>query len=184
MKKYNLVSISAMLLLVLSLISFASALSVSLPYMENKQLNLTLGETKDLQIILQNGGATDPINVKVTINQGSEVIKLADASDIYLVTPGDKVPVNFVVTAPEGVDFGKEYSVTIEFSEASSNKETLSFGTGIEQNFKVLLAKTPAEIAKDEKAKKLKNNLILIGAILLVLIVLILIIIQVKKNKR
>ena len=184
MKKYNLINIIAGILIVVSIISFTSAMSVSLPYMENKQLNLTLGETKDLQIILQNGGATEPINVKVTIAQGSEVIRLADASDIYTISPGDKVPVNLIVTAPQGTDFGAKYPVVMEFNEASLNQNTISIGAGIEQSFNVVIAKTPAEIARDEKAKRLKNNLILLGAILLVLIVLILIIIKVKKNKR
>jgi hypothetical protein len=184
MKKYNLLTIITGILILLSVIAFTSAMSVSLPYMENKQLNLTLGETKDLQIVLQNGGAAEAINVKVTIKQGSEIIRLTDASDIYQITPGAQVPVNFVVTAPAGIDFGATYPIVLEFSEASANTETLSFGTGIQQSFTVLMAKTPAEIAKDEKAKQLKHNLILVGAILLVLIVLILIIIQVKKNKR
>jgi hypothetical protein len=184
MRKHNLINIIAGIFIVVSIMAFTSAMSVSLPYMENKHLNLTLGETKDLQVVLQNGGATEPINVKVTIKEGSQVIRLTDPSDIYEITPGAQVPVNFVVTAPAGIDFGATYPIVLEFSEASANTETLSFGTGIQQSFTVLMAKTPAEIAKDEKAKQLKHNLILVGTILLILIVLILIIIQVKKNKR
>jgi hypothetical protein len=179
MKKYNLMNMGAMILLVLSLISFTSALSVSRDYLENNQLNMTLGETRNVQFVLQNGGATEPINVKVSILEGSELIKLVDASNIYLINPGTQVPVNFQVSVPEGVDFGQTYQIRIEFDEASLNQDAVSIGTGIEQGFKVFLAKTPAELKKDKQMK----NLILIIGILLILIILVLIIIKVKKNR-
>lgn len=182
MKKNNLTIIIG-ILLVLSLASFASAISVSKPYMENNQLNLTLGQTKDLEFVLQNGGgATEPINVKVRIVEGSELIRITDESDIYLVAPGALVPVHFQIIVPEGTEFGESYPILIEFLEANLNENTLSIGMGIDQSFNVFLAKTPAEI---EKERKSKNNMILLGVILLVLIVLILIIITlVKKKKR
>jgi hypothetical protein len=183
MKKYNLIIIVG-ILLVLSLVSFTSAISVSKPYMENNQLNLSIGEIKNLEFVLQNGGgATEPINVKVKVTQGSELIRITDESDVYLVSPGALVPVHFQIIIPEEAEFGENHPILIEFLEANLNQDTLSIGTGIDQSFNIFLAKTPAEIAKDEKDKKLKNNLILVIACVLVLIVLILIILKVKKKK-
>jgi hypothetical protein len=182
MKKNNIINISAIFLLIVSLISFSSAISVSRPYMENNQLNLTLGETKDLEFVLQNGGgATEPINVKVRVVEGIELIKITDASDIYLVAPGALVPVHFQISVPEGVKFGETYPILIEFLEANLNENTLSIGTGIDQSFNVFLTKTYEELEQERKSK----NMVLLGIILLALIILISIIITlVKKRKK
>jgi len=182
MKENNLIKISTFFVLALAIISLTSAFSVSRDYLENNQMNMTVGETKPIQFVLQNGGSTEPINVQVKILNGSEIIKITDASDVYLVNPGDKIPVNFLVNISEEANFGEVYKITIEFNEASLNQNTLSIGTGIEQSFNVFLAKTSFELERDKKRKNMQINALIIG-ILFILIILILIIIKVKKRK-
>ena len=179
MKKNNIKTTLAITLLVVSMISFASAFSVSKPYMPINQLNMTLGESKIIELVLQNGGATDPINVRVRVTEGSEIISLI-GEDVYLVNPGDKVPVNFQLSIPETADWGSEYTIKIGFSESPANQEALSFGTEIEQSFNVKIQKTPQQVERD---KRLKNILLIVGICVLILLVLIIIVVYVKKKK-
>jgi predicted nucleic acid-binding Zn ribbon protein len=180
MKKSHSIKISAMFLLVIALVSFASAISVSRDYLENNQMNMTLGQTKNIDFVLQNGGATDPTNIKVTILEGSEILSLLDENNIYLVNPGDKIPVHFQVSIPEDAEWGSEYPVKVEFTEVSLNENTLSIGTGIEQNFKIKVEKTQEIL---EKEKQRKNNLLLLGIGILIILILIIIVVVVKKRK-
>lgn len=180
MKENNIIKILETTFLVVLLISFTSAFSVSRDYLENNQLNMTLSQIKNIDFVLQNGGgASEPINVKVRIIDGSEVISLV-GEDIYLVNPGDKVHVTFKVSVPEEAKFGNEYIIKIGFSEVSANMQSLSFGTEIEQNFKVKIEKTQEEREKD---RKLKNILLIIGICILILLVLIIIVVYIQNKK-
>ncbi len=76
-------------------ISLVSAFSVSAPYMENRELIIPLGEdTRTLEFVLQNSGGPGNIDVRVRITEGSEIASITDASNIYTIIPGNKVPVH------------------------------------------------------------------------------------------
>ena len=124
-------------------ISLVSAFSVSAPYMENKELILSSdSKITDLEFVLQNGGgATESVNIRVNVLEGSEVINITNEDNIYTVSPGDKIPVNLRITLPEDVETGNIYNVRLEFSTVSAGQSgEFGFGTGQEQSFKVVIA--------------------------------------------
>lgn len=174
MKKNKLIIIFVSMFFLLSVISITSAVAIGGPPMENKQLVLFSGESRNLEFTIQNGGgATEAVNVKVNVTEGSEIIKLVEEKNIYLVSPGDMVPIGFLVTAPNGAT-GSKYKIIIEFSEASANQDALSFGTGINQEFEVVLAE-PIEKIKENKELKGWVLMLWIGIFILLIIIALLV---------
>ncbi len=138
------------IIVILFFISFGSAFSISAPYMENKELILPLGENlKTLEFVLQNSGATENVNIRVRIIQGSEIASITDLSNIYTVVPGDKVPVNMEIKIPEESQVGDSYHIKLGFStETGEQGGIFGFGVEIEQNFDVItgeVIQTPGE---------------------------------------
>ena len=148
-------------------ISFGSAFSVSAPYMENKELILPLGEeTKTLEFVLQNSGGTENINVRARILEGSEIINITDASNIYTVIPGDKVPVHLKIIIPKEAQIGDLYQVRIGLStETKSKSGTFGFGTEIEQRFNVTIGE---KIQAEGKETNKSLLYIILGLILVI----------------
>ena len=97
MKNNKLLGGSGFVLLlgVMLMIGSVSALSVSVPYMEEidgvRTYQAYENNAEDFEIVLQNGGGTDPINVVVDVTTGSDVLQLMDENNIFLVVPGQKV---------------------------------------------------------------------------------------------
>jgi len=175
----NKIYILLAMLLILG-ISFVSAFSVSSPYMENQTLNLAQNsKTTDLQFVLQNGGgATENVNIRVEILGGSEIANLTDESNIYTVIPGEKVPVNLRITLPKGVARGDIYNVKLGFTTVSVGQNgEFGFGTGQEQNFKVLVGE---KIVPEKQYNS--TYLFLIIGILLVALIIVALMIR-RKNK-
>jgi uncharacterized membrane protein len=180
MKTKKITKTFAMLILSILSISFICAFSVSYPYMENKKMNMVPNEIKEIEFVLQNGGgATTPLNIKIKVIEGSEIIEFLEEKDIFLVNPGDKVPIKFKIKVPENAKSGQEYNIKISFSEVSINKDILSFGTEIEQNFKVVVE----EPKKENKQNWLKISAIILSS-LIIIILCILIIIKIKKKSK
>jgi hypothetical protein len=76
MKTKKITKTFAMLILSILSISFICAFSVSYPYMENKKMNMVPNEIKEIEFVLQNGGgATTPLNIKIKVIEGSEIIE-------------------------------------------------------------------------------------------------------------
>lgn len=174
--------ISSLFVILIFSITLTSAFSVSTPYMENKQLNISLeSKITDLQFVLQNGGgATENINIKVLILNGSEIISITDAEDVYLVAPGDKIPVNFKITLPEEVKNGDSYDIVLSFTTVTQGQSgEFGFGTGQEHKFKIVAVKE--EIPKENKFKE--ATIYLIIGIIFLLIIIVNILIK-KKNKK
>ena len=165
-------------------ISFVSAFAVSAPYMENKELYLTLGsEPTDLQFVLQNGGgATESVKIKTTIIAGEEIISITDEEQIYLVNPGEKVPVHLRITIPESAKAGDSYAVILSFSTVTvTNTGEFGFGTGQEQRF---TAKIISEPQPEGKQSKVGNSMIYLGISIILLLIVTISILSKRKVKK
>jgi LPXTG-motif cell wall-anchored protein len=160
-------------------LSSVSAFSVSSPYMANKTLNI-LQDSKitDLEFVLQNGGgATENISVRVSILEGLDIASITDTSNIYTVIPGEKVPVNVRITLPTNVTVGNSYNIRLEFSTITEGQSgQFGFGTGQEQNFKVLI------VTKEITETNNLTYLYLIVGILLLAFIIVLLLIK-RRNK-
>jgi uncharacterized membrane protein len=180
---YNKIYISLAMLIILG-ISFVSAFSVSYPYMENKTLNIPLNsKVTDLEFVLQNGGgATENVNIRVNILEGSEIINITNEDNVYAVSPGDKIPVNLRITLPDDAMVGSTYNIHLEFTTVSlGSSGEFSIGTGQEQDFKVVVGnKFVAEKTPFVFSKVLVW--LIIGILLLILIIAMFLSRKKKKN--
>ncbi len=156
-----------------------SAFSVSAPNIENDILFLYPGAEVDLKFVLQDSGESFDITAKADILQGSEIIKLVDRKNIYTISPGEKIPVNYRIKIPETAVIGQEWSVVLSFSKAGSSGTGLSFGSTIDQIFKVTAGEKPP-ILPEEPKKSLTWFYVLIGVGILVAIFFI----KLKRKKR
>lgn len=158
-------------------ISFASAFSVSTPYMENKELGLFPGESKDLTFTLQNSAATENINIRVQILEGNNLATITDQSNVYEIVPGEKVPVHVEINIPEDFEIGGRHPIKVEFSTQTEEEGgVFGFGTGIEQNFDIVIG--------EEIKEKLKIDSGLIASIIILLAILFIFLSKRKKKKK
>lgn len=160
---------------VLFLISFASAFSVSAPYMENKTLIIPLGqEIRNLEFVLQNSGGTKNIDIQVRITEGVEIVNITDSSDIYTVVPGSKVPVHIEIKIPEDAKKGDIYPIKLGFRTVTEQVGGFGFGTEIGKNFDVV-------IGEKITGEGISNQWLYIIAGIIILLVLI---IRIYNKKR
>jgi len=173
--------LSLSLIIIIFLSAIISALAVSMPYMENKQLKMLPGESRDFKFVLQSGEGRD-INVRTDITKGSEIINFVDSENIYLVKEGDKVTVNTKITIPEESAIGESYNIELTF-ETSPVQESgqFAFGSSIKQTFEVVVVKALAEEPKEQKL--LETNQLAIYLIIVIAIILIIIYLVKKKKK-
>lgn len=181
--KNNKLYLTMLITLILG-VSFVSAFAVSAPYMEDKQLYLTLGsEPTDLEFVLQNGGgATESVTIRTTILAGEEIISIADEQQTYIVNPGEKVPVKLRVTIPEGAKAGDSYAVILSFSTVkATGSGEFGFGTGQEQRF---TAKIISEPELSTENKKTNSPIIYLGISILLLLIVTISILSKRKVKK
>ena len=163
------------IMVIVFLVNFISAFSVSAPYMENKQLRLDPGESKSLEFVLQNAFGSSTIDTKVIIDKGNEIISLADESDIYPVPADQQVKANVLVQIPENVKKGTIYPVTITFNTIA-DRQGFAFGSSIEQNFEVVVGR--------EETQKSNSTLIFYFVALIAIVIAIVAYFQIKKRRQ
>jgi hypothetical protein len=186
MNKNNLTKkIGMTLILGVLLLAPIMAFGISTPYMEEingvRTFEVYQSNSENFEVVLQSG-LDKPMNVKVSILEGSEVIELLGNEDIFQVNPGEKVPVNFRIVSPEGAEIGDSFNVKLGFASSEEGSGALAFGTAIEKNFKVLLVEMPLHLATPEEEKSGKAALI-ISLGILALLVLLIIILKVRNHK-
>lgn len=127
-------------LLILICISNISAFAISSDYWSGNALKLYSGESKEFSLLIQNQVSTSDLKLRVTVTAGSELVRLADPSNIYVVPVGEKKNANFVATVPLGAKPGQVYNIRIDFSEVkdSANGE-FGIGTAIGQSFNLVV---------------------------------------------
>ena len=97
-KRYLEVGILVGMLILIS--GSVSAFAVSSAYWKENPIIIYPGETKDIQVILQNMAGTGDISAKGAIFSGFEIAHITDAEDVYLVPLGGKTPVNIQISIP------------------------------------------------------------------------------------
>ena len=180
-----------------SSINLISAFAISAPFMENKEIYIQPGQTVNLQFNIQNGGgATSDITVQVGITEGSEIIEITDANDIYAIPAGLDANSNVRITIPADDSIGKNYSVKLSFNIIVGDVGgAFAFGSSIGQRFTVIVGEKPgsipAEITEDKEEISLQpsdldlgNTTRIIIAIVLIIIVIGIIYYLRNKDKR
>jgi ATP-dependent Zn protease len=178
MKKIILV-----LLVLLVLTSFVSAFGVSSPYWKGNPLKMAKGETRIVNLNLQNNVGDEDVTVKAEIEEGHEIVSLS--KDIYTVkarTYDMMVPVEIKI--PE--DAKEEYRVILNFKTVSAGEEgKVSFGTAMQVGFMVIPTEKPAIAETETPAEKPSYSSwgVFLGIIILIIII-ILVILMLRRSKK
>jgi hypothetical protein len=179
MKNKTQTTILAGILLVITLLSLINASGVSSPYWTENPLKLNPGETRVINLTLQNMVGNQDVTFQAKLSSEENIATLLNANSEakYLVPFGNKdVPVTIQIQVPSNAKVGKEYKINLLLNEVSSDQGgMLHVTSSVSTSFPVeVIGKTgglmPSYLAW-----------LLVGAILLVIIAIICFR---KKNKK
>lgn len=97
-----------------------NALGVSYEYNFENPLIVSPGQTKDIQLTLQN---RDQSKIEVKLLRGEEIASLIDRNPVYDVSPGKFVPVRVRIKIPKTMAEGK-YTLGFLFLDVSPSEGT------------------------------------------------------------
>jgi hypothetical protein len=182
-QKFSRNKILVSLVLIIFFVQIITASGVSRPYWDDHPLKLAPGESKTIQLTLQNTDDED-MTFKTTIN--SEIAELDDKSDEYLVPSGKTdQKVNVKIEIPKNAEIGTEYKVRFTFKEiASGEGGMISMTSAFSMDVPVEVVSYDESALRSEKTqeKEFGWNYIIIGVI--AVLILIGIINNIKKRKK
>jgi hypothetical protein len=111
--------------LIITLLSLISASGVSSPYWTENPLQLSPGETRIINLTLQNMVGNQDITFQAKLSSQGNVATLlnANAESKYLVPFGSKdVPVTIQIQVPSNAKVGSQYKVDVLLNEVSSSQ--------------------------------------------------------------
>lgn len=191
MTQYRIVLLFATLLIVLS--AYVNAFGLSTPPWEDKTLTMMPGETQEIVFTLQNMDGDGDEKVSVSLETGTEVLRIIDNKDNYYVPLGRKdVEIKMEAAIPEDAPVGKEWDVKMILKSMIEREEGGMAGLtgGMIKTFKIKVmpkeqVAKPVVQSAEKKPKEKSSYAFLIGMTILVLIatVLILVIRSKKRSK-
>ncbi len=151
------------------LIPKIQAFGVTSPYWKDAPLIINEGETKDIELELQNMVGKEEIILKAEIKNGKEIAELTDSSPIYIVPLGKKdIKVKIKISIPKETKEEK-YELSVLFKQIKKDEEgTIQFSPSITKSLPIIINKEKV-IEKTEK----KDSLFLIFPILIMILTLI-----------
>ena len=169
-------------ILTIFLATSVSAFGITSFYYEGHPLILNPGDTKDIQLLLQNEKDSQPVTIQAKLS--SDIAEITGRTQWDLKSGEIDVPINVKVTIPETAQIGEEYSVSLAFTTvAEPGSKMLEFGTEIGKSIPIVIGEV---IQKEEPKKSLidiipLNTLMGIG-ILIVLAALVIFLYKKKKK--
>ncbi|MDD5177989.1 MAG: hypothetical protein PHT54_01760 [Candidatus Nanoarchaeia archaeon] len=163
------------------------AFGVNAPYWESNPLTMYPGQTKDIQLTLQNMVGDKNLELEASITSGNEIAKLIDQNNVYPVPFGRKdVPVNIKITIPDNAELNKKYEVEISFKEtAAEGGQMVQMSGSVGTKIPIII--TSAEEASSDLTGEATEKTETGAGIFLVVIVLVVVVILVlylKKGKK
>ena len=176
--KKTVLFVLAILLCFSFVASVVSAFGIFCPYSDNNPLELAPGQSSTVSIALQNMVGDKNITLKAEVTEGSEIARLADETNEYLVPFGGYGSVGVIVTIPAGATIGHQYNVKVVLTTITPNPSGgITIGSSIEKEFPVIV--TSGEPVK----KSMTPGLILLIVVIVIIAVLIVILFLTKKKK-
>ncbi len=187
MKKIiSLIVILFSLFFLVNFLPLLNAVAVSGAYSNNKPLEMSPGEIKEFNLILQNLVGDTDVKFKAEIVEG-EFVKLVDKNTDYLVPLGSNdVAVGILVEIPKDTNIGTESQVRVAFKPMpieEKDEGMVQVSLGLNWYFKIKveekIVEEPVEISgtdkeiSSEKPRKLELLWILIIVVIIITIVLI-----------
>ena len=182
----NLIFVS-ILLIIFSLNVNAFAVTVPPWASSSQQIQMYLGETKDIEMQLQNMMDDYDITAVANITNGSEIASLTDSSNEYLVPQGaTDVKANLRISIPETASTGSNYTIDVTFQKTGGpGGEGVQLQGSVTQRFNILVAEQPApEPISEETTQEQVPLKTVISLILILIIVIVVIFFIFKKWKK
>jgi hypothetical protein len=152
-----------------------NAFGIASPYLENNEMTLSPGESRDYKIEIQN---VDPSEIKVKFFLESNITRMVDEKEYFLV--GNKTPIQEIVlrvTLPENAKPGEEFKIKYGAYPLSSSDAPVSLSIRLNKEFTV---KTIGEM--QERSTK-KESLIYTTAIITLILITLSIVITLLLRK-
>jgi len=163
----NKITLTLVLVLVTFLLAgLVTAFGVGSPYWKGHPLKMYPGETKIINLNLQNNVGDADVVVKAQVTEGADIAKLL--KDTYIVkakTINTMVPLK--VTLPKDVTENKH--VTVEIKTVKSGEGGMVvMGTGMKVSFDVILTEIPEKVKQQRSISTITWS----AAILILIIIL------------
>jgi len=185
MEKYNInMKGIALMISALYLVSLISAVGINGPYLEDSTVYVMPGQSQDLEFVIQNAGSSpQDSNANVQIVSGNEFFRITDEKTEYFIPAGAKQPINTKIEIPEGtpIETTKEAIIRFNINPATSSGGTITFGSSIDQTFKIIVGERPKPILAPEPKKP---NYLVVLILLISVIVLVLFIVMYLSRKK
>lgn len=128
------------------LLGVVSAMGVSAPFWEGNPLVLDKGETRVVEINLQNMVGSDPITLQSKIVSGSEFASIV-GDDLVTLAPQTSTNLKVKVSIPRNAVTGEVKTLRIEVSSVTpGNSSMVTLGTGANVGFDVKVSDETAPI--------------------------------------
>lgn len=156
------------------LIANVLAFAISSEYWEENPIIMSPGETKQIQLILQNMAGTEDLEAQGIITQGQNIARII-GKDIYQIPVGQKTIVNIEINIPKDTEATNE-KIILSFKTKSEETENFGLGASIEREIPIII-----EMTKGNQ-QKTAIPYILTGVLLIIIIMLL--IPRFKKKKK
>lgn len=153
MIKRAITLMSAAVLLIAFMSAYASALAVSMPYLEDKKMYLLPGNSEEMTFVVQNDGTDSAIGVKPNVLSGMDVLNIIDEKEVYEVPVQGRVSIKTNIAIPEDAEIGEVYPISIDFISAAPSGGGFNFGSAIKQSFSVVVGDSPQALEAKEKER-------------------------------
>lgn len=155
------------------LISLVSAFGVSSPYWDGNPLKMARGETKTVNLNLQNMVGEEDVTVKAVLVQGSEITSLPE--EVFTVKAGtSNTMVPLRISVPKDTIPGEYGSIKVEFKTVQDNTGGIVMGTGMTVIFDVIATSEVEE----------SDTTMLVAIIIAIVILALILWLLLRKKKR
>jgi len=185
-KVRRLVIFGMFLLIMLSLVPFASAFGIAVSYWEpDNSLRLQPGESTDISFRLQNAaGEGEDILLKAELIEGGEIATIIDETTEYFVLAGSEgVKTNIRVSIPEDIPLGTKYKVAVSYTQIAENEgKMVQVAAKIVQNIPVVVG-DETFIAEEPQFAPESGISTIVWVILVVLVIVVILYFLLKRKK-
>ena len=176
-------------LLLTIIANFVSAFGITSFYWEpDRSLSLLPGETRNVELQLQNMVGSEDITVSAEVTEGKEIAVILDTSNIYKVSAGHKdVYINLKITMPENYLPGQKTTVTVSVKDVGEGEGgMMDFGTAVLTSFPVVQGQSsvPVEIQKSTVKEKSMVLYFVLPIALISIVAIAVIMLFVKRRKK
>ena len=161
-----------------------NAVGVNSEFYDGNPLSMKAGETRYIQLELQNMVGNEDIYLKGVITQGTEFVTITDKDTLYFIPFGRKdIKVNLKVTIPENTAHGT-YKFIASFVTATPGETTgtIRVGTGIDKVVPIRVNAPPQPVT-GKALNPLANNNLTIVFIIAIIAIIVFLVLKKKKKK-